>query len=64
VIGNESTKPLQSRVGTPDPYARADLNLAPPAAVARATFLDWVRQYPIWLIEDGLAEDDWDAGAS
>jgi len=21
---------------------------------------DWVRQYPIWLIEDGLAEDDWD----
>ncbi len=20
---------------------------------------DWVRQYPIWLIEDGLAEDDW-----
>jgi enolase len=21
---------------------------------------DWARQYPIWLIEDGLAEDDWD----
>ena len=21
---------------------------------------DWVRQYPIWLLEDGLAEDDWD----
>ncbi len=21
---------------------------------------DWVRQYPIWLIEDGLAEDDWE----
>ena len=21
---------------------------------------DWVRQFPIWLIEDGLAEDDWD----
>jgi enolase len=20
---------------------------------------DWVRQYPIWGIEDGLAEDDW-----
>ncbi|HVQ75645.1 MAG TPA: phosphopyruvate hydratase [Candidatus Binatia bacterium] len=21
---------------------------------------DWVRQFPIWSIEDGLAEDDWD----
>ena len=21
---------------------------------------DWVRQFPIWLIEDGLAEQDWD----
>jgi enolase len=21
---------------------------------------DWARQYPIWLIEDGLAEGDWD----
>ena len=21
---------------------------------------DWVRQYPIWSIEDGLAEQDWD----
>jgi enolase len=21
---------------------------------------DWVRQFPIWLLEDGLAEDDWD----
>jgi enolase len=20
---------------------------------------DWVHQFPIWLIEDGLAEDDW-----
>jgi enolase len=20
---------------------------------------DWVRQFPIWLLEDGLAEDDW-----
>jgi enolase len=25
-----------------------------------AFWADWVRQYPIWLIEDGLAEQDWD----
>lgn len=25
-----------------------------------ALYEDWVRQYPIWSIEDGLAEDDWD----
>jgi len=24
-----------------------------------AFWADWVRQYPIWLIEDGLAEQDW-----
>jgi len=23
-------------------------------------YAEWVRQYPIWSIEDGLAEDDWD----
>jgi enolase len=23
-------------------------------------FADWVRQFPIWSIEDGLAEDDWE----
>jgi enolase len=22
-------------------------------------YAEWVRQYPIWMIEDGLAEDDW-----
>ncbi len=25
-----------------------------------AFWADWVRQYPIWSIEDGLAEQDWD----
>jgi enolase len=25
-----------------------------------ALYEDWVRQFPIWSIEDGLAEDDWD----
>jgi len=25
-----------------------------------AFWADWVRQYPIWLLEDGLAEQDWD----
>ncbi|HEU4384410.1 MAG TPA: phosphopyruvate hydratase [Anaeromyxobacteraceae bacterium] len=25
-----------------------------------AFWADWVRQYPIWSIEDGLAEGDWD----
>ena len=25
---------------------------------------DWVRQFPIWSIEDGLAEDDWDGWRS
>jgi enolase len=22
-------------------------------------YAEWVRQYPIWMLEDGLAEDDW-----
>jgi enolase len=25
-----------------------------------AFYADWVRQFPIWSIEDGLAEDDWE----
>ena len=25
-----------------------------------AFWTDWVRQYPIWSVEDGLAEQDWD----
>jgi len=25
-----------------------------------AFWADWVRQFPIWLLEDGLAEQDWD----
>ncbi len=25
-----------------------------------AFYADWVRQFPIWSIEDGLAEEDWD----
>jgi enolase len=25
-----------------------------------AFWSEWVRQYPIWLLEDGLAEDDWE----
>jgi enolase len=25
-----------------------------------AFWADWVRQYPVWSIEDGLAEQDWD----
>ena len=29
------------------------------AAEMVAFYRDWVRQYPIWSIEDGLAEDDW-----
>ena len=30
------------------------------AAEMIAFWADWVRQYPIWSIEDGLAEQDWD----
>jgi enolase len=29
------------------------------AAEMVAFYEEWVRQYPIWSIEDGLAEDDW-----
>ena len=30
------------------------------SAVEMVTFYeDWIRQFPIWSIEDGLAEDDW-----
>jgi enolase len=29
-----------------------------------AFWSDWVRQYPIWSLEDGLAEDDWTGWAA
>ncbi|OFX24975.1 MAG: phosphopyruvate hydratase [Anaeromyxobacter sp. RBG_16_69_14] len=39
-------------------FAKSDKSRKSPAEMV-AFWADWVRQYPIWSIEDGLAEQDW-----
>lgn len=39
-------------------FARSDHSLRTSAEMIEF-YDDWVRQFPIWLIEDGLAENDW-----
>jgi enolase len=40
-------------------FAKSDKS-AKTSAEMVAFWAEWVRQYPIWSIEDGLAEQDWD----
>jgi len=40
-------------------FAKSDKSRKTSAEMV-AFWADWVRQYPIWSIEDGLAEQDWD----